>query len=809
MRAALSAAKAGIPMDDTEAAAPPLSPPRTSASIPTLAGALWRRKLWILVPTVIAFLASLGAVNLLTPRYTGEARVLLENRDTVYSRPDRDAGLAPASIDPEAVASQVQNVMSKDLALQIIHEMGLARRAEYDPVQKGLGVSGMVLVLAGLLPDPRKVPQEERVLDSYYKRLLAYPLGKSRVIAIEFQSEDPKVAADVANRIAEEYLRREEGAKNQTNRATSDWLDKAIEPLMQKVVAAEAKVEVFRAAKGLFVGSNNTSISSQQLAELNTQLSSARAQQADLAARAKVIREALRLGKVFETSEVINNELVRRLLEQRAALKAQIAFEERTLLPGHPRMKELAGQLGDLENQVRAAAERAARAFDNDARAAGARVASMQAELDSQKKTTALSNEDEVQLKALEREAVALREQLNSYRNKFLDAAARASENAQPADARIISRAFPQSEPTFPKKIPIVLLATLGTLVVTASLIAAQVLMARQALPDMLGEGADFAFAAPGPAVPPAMRAARPVEAPAGSPADAAAPLPWERNAESLADRLRAAIPFGRKKTDRPASEPFPAPARYPFPEFAEAAPTPAFGAQGSGGSAFTPPAAPAPVPGPIEDLVRELAAMDFNGQGKVLIVFGLEREARAGLTALRIGRRLAADGACLILDLLGPPQGGRGANLYQRLIAPGAPGLSAYLDRVASFGDIIHRDARSGLHVLPAGAALHHRVVAARTREELATLVEALRHAYSHVVIDAGTIGGAGEFFAEAGDVLVLVTRGMEDDPFLARTIERLEGLRDAPVYALPDDATAEFVAANDGFPAPGVGSA
>ncbi|MCA1952753.1 MAG: GumC family protein, partial [Hyphomicrobiales bacterium] len=505
--------------------------PATSESIGGLAGALWRRRLWILVPTLLAFLLAMATVNLLTPRYTGEARVLLENRDTVYSRPDRDLSPGNAAIDPEAVASQVQNVMSKDLALDIIREMGLARRAEYDPVQKGLGLSGTVLVLLGLQKDPRQIPQEERVLEMYYKRLLAYPLGKSRVIAIEFQSEDPKVAADVANRIAEEYLRREEGAKNQTSRATSDWLDKAIEPLMRKVVAAESRVEAFRASKGLFVGANNTSISTQQLAELNTQLSAARAQQADLQARARLIREALRLGKVFETSEVINNELVRRLLEQRAALKAQIAFEERTLLPGHPRMKELGGQLADLEGQVRAAAERAARALDNDARAAGARVASMQAELDSQKKTTALSNEDEVQLKALEREALALREQLNSYRNKFLDAAARASENAQPADARVISRAFPQSDPTFPKKIPIVLLATLGTFVIASTLVAAQVLMARQALPAHVDP--EYGVASP---FLPAMPAPPAMPEPAAPEPD---PLPWEASPSGWRAALR------------------------------------------------------------------------------------------------------------------------------------------------------------------------------------------------------------------------------------------------------------------------------
>jgi uncharacterized protein involved in exopolysaccharide biosynthesis len=762
-------------MPQSEIMAAPFRP--TYESVGGVVAALWARKVWIIVPTLIAFVLSMLVVNIMTARYTGEARILLENRETFYSRADRDITNGPtAAIDPEAVASQVQNVMSKDLALKVINDLGLAKRAEFDPVQNGIGVLGQIQISLGLIRDPRSIPQEERVLDTFFRRLLAFPLGKSRVISIEFQSEDPQLAAQVANRIAEEYLQREEGAKNQTSKVTSEWLDKAIDPLMKKVIAAEGKVEAFRAAKGLFVGSNNTSISTQQLAELNTQLSQSRAQQADLQARSRVIREAIRHGKVFETSEVINNELVRRLLEQRAQLKAQVAFEERTLLPGHPRMKELGSQLADLEGQVRSAADRAARAFENDARAAGARVASMQAELDSQKKTAALSNEDEVQLKSLEREAVALREQLNSYRNKFLDAAARSNESAQPADARVISRAFPQSDPTFPKKVPIVLLATLGTLVLACTLIATQVLMARQNLPL-------YADAAYDEAQPPAHAAY-----PAAHPAEPDADMPAGRGFAPAGLSLPFGFGRGRTAPAPPDEEPMPEPVipLRPAATLRRHTATPT---------------------GAADDLARELAMMDFNHQGKVVLVFGLAQETGAAtgtaLSAVRFARRFAAEGAAIVIDLVGQGFSGRGGNLYARMLPPGAMGLNAFFDRVASLGDIIHRDSRTPLHVMPAGEPLHHRIAGHAARAELTTLVEALRRTYSHVVIDGGPIGGAGEFFAGLADAIVLLSRQPQEDHLLRRTVERLEGYRDAPVFVMAEDGGTEYAAANDAYPA------
>ncbi|MCA0404686.1 MAG: exopolysaccharide transport family protein [Proteobacteria bacterium] len=750
---------------------------RGHESVLGVGAALWRRKAWIILPTLLAFVGSLIFVTLARPRFTGEARVLLENRETAYSRADRDTRAQDPNIDAEAVASQVQNVMSRDLALKVVRDMGLANNPEFNTLLRGPGMMGKVMGLIGLGPK-ETMSGEDRAIATYLTRLMVYPQGKSRVISIEFQSEDAKLAADVANKIATEYLLREEGAKSDTSRSSSEWLDRAIDPLVKKVQAAEAKVEAFRSAKGLFMGTGGGTITTQQLTELNTQLTNARTQQADLQARARLIREAVRLGRIFETSEINNNELVRRLLEQRAALKAQMALEERTLLPGHPRMRELAAQLGDLEGQIRAAAERAARALENDARVSGARVASMQAEIDSQKKTAALSNEDEVQLKSLERDANTLREQLNSYRLKYLDAAARAGENAHPADARIISRAFPAIEPTFPKKLPIVLLATLGTLALTSTLIATNALMARAAAspaPLAAGQVDPYGYGAVPPAYAPVP--AQPVEAMAYAPEPAGiAPAPV---AEPAPRKGGLSLPFGLGKRVQPVvvQPAQSAPATAPEETFIPAEPS----------------------YGPAEELARELAMMDMRGHGRVIMVYALESEPRLSLITLRCARRLARDSAAVVLDLVGQGGDRMGGNIFARSLAPGAAGLNAYLDHTAALGDIIHRDSRTQLHIIPSGGPAFQRLAASAMRDQVSGLIEALRRSYSDVIVDGGTIGGSGELFAHHADAVVLISRRAEDDAFLTRTVEKLEALRDAPVFVVNEGEVETPRAAND----------
>lgn len=449
--------------------------------------ALWtaikRRRLWIVAPTLAALGLSFLAVNVVTPRYTGEARLLLENRGGFYALPGQPASDTSGQFDAEAVQSQVQVIMSRDLAREAIKRIGLVGNPEFDSGAGALGALRKVAVMMGLGTHPADRSPEERVLEKYYDRLLVYPVARSRIVAIEFTSQDRALAAKAANTIAETYLEFQEAAKQDNARSASAWLSTTIEPLRKRVAEAEAKVEAFRTQHGLFAGPNNTSINAQQLADLSAQLSAARSQQADAQAKAGLIRDAIKQGRTFEIPDVANNELVRRLIEQRVNLRAQIAAESRSLLPGHPRIKELNAQLADLEGQLRAAAERAVRTQENEAKIAGQRVESFQAALDGQKKNVASSNDSEVQLRALELDARTLREQLEQYMQRYREAVARDTLNATPADARIISRAVEPTDPSFPKKLPIVLISTLATFLIALATIVTRELLNGQARP--------------------------------------------------------------------------------------------------------------------------------------------------------------------------------------------------------------------------------------------------------------------------------------------------------------------------------------
>ena len=447
-----------------------------SIDLARLYRALMARKRWILGPSLAALALSLAYVEVVSPKYTGVAKVLIENQEGYFTRPDKAAGEAPPPLDPEAIASDVETLTTPDVARKIADRLKLASQPEFNPLAGGL--SSIINSFFGSKTDPAKT--DAAVVDAVLARLTVFAQTKSRVMQIEFLSKDPDIAAQGANAAAEIFLENSQAAKQESAKAAGDWLAKKIETLRAKVVESGAKVAAFRTQSGLLTGGaadGSATVSGQQLTEINTRLVEARAAQGEANAKARTLRALIKEGRFEEVPDVAKDDSLRRLVEQRTNLRGQMASLSKTLLPQHPQMRELTAQLSDLENEIKNAALHAVKGTESDARTAALQVEDLNAALTSQSKTVASGDEDNVQLKSLELDAKAARDQLESYVQKYREASARDAEGASPPDARIISQAATPRVPTFPQKGPIVALSTLAAFLLACGGAATQALL--------------------------------------------------------------------------------------------------------------------------------------------------------------------------------------------------------------------------------------------------------------------------------------------------------------------------------------------
>lgn len=691
--------------------------PGREATFSDIVRALRSRWRFVTLMTLLALVASAIFVNVVAPRYTGLAQLLLQTPDTYYTRPGADRASPDASqqIDEQAVASQVQVIQSRDLARDAIKQLGLVGNPEFD---KSSDLMRRILSTLGI-SRPKEGAAEDRVLDEYYDHLLVYPVGKSRIVSIEFRSRDADLAARAANVVSGLYLGLQEDAKKDVARSASNWLGSNIDDLRKRLAESEAKVEAFRSKSGLLSGAGTTTLSAQQLSDMSTQLGAARTAQGDAQAKAQLIRELVKDGRGFEIPDVANNELIRRLIEQRINLRAQLALESRTLLPQHPRMKELNAQLADLEAQIRGAAERTARTLENDSRIAGSRVQSLEAAIDQQKKVVAQANEGEVQLRALDREARIQRDQLETYLARYREASVRDVGSAAPPEARIVSRAVVPQTPSFPKKAPTVVLATIAAFVLSAGLV-----VAREILSSTPPEPARYRETRP-------VRRDEEAERRSWASADAA-PMP-----------LAATLAGAASTEVRPAG---PVTASEPLPELATEL-------------TMAPPTPDARYD--FADLVDRLRRIDVTGRARRVLVAGVAD----GAEAADVGRGLAlslAVGERVVVVEIDPSR-----------ISEHAPGLTDLVAGNASFTEVIHREPGSQLHRIAVGTGRGESL--ARQPEGFDVVASALDQTYDWVIcmLFAGSDGDLMELLGHRADIVVIASNLEPANQDLVHTYE------------------------------------
>lgn len=449
--------------------------------IGALFAALKRNWLFIVLGAVLFAVLTWGVAQFLTPYYRSEARILIETRESVFTRPNAGSENDRPLLDAEAVKSQVELVGSAQVLAKVATDLKLADYAEFYP--KTMSPVKQVLVMLGLRPDPRTIPASEQVLTRMRENLQIYAVTGSRVIVVEFAAKNPQIAADVANKIANEYIAMQVAAKRQLTGDATGWLAPEIDQLTKKVREAESKIADFRAATDLLNTSGNTSLATQQMSDISSELSRLKAQRAASEAKAESIRAALKKGvPVNSLPEVMSSGIMQQLNERRGALMAEIANLSTTLLDGHPRLQGLRAQLADLDRQIRQEGNTILKSLDNEVNTARSLEQEQTRELNRLKAQAAEAGSKEVELRALEREAAAQRDLLQTYLARFREASSRVDRTDQPADARIFSDATVAGEPYFPKVLPMVSMSFVAGLLLLSVFVLLRELFSGRAL---------------------------------------------------------------------------------------------------------------------------------------------------------------------------------------------------------------------------------------------------------------------------------------------------------------------------------------
>ncbi len=698
--------------------------------IGALFASLWRNKLRILVGSLLLTALAFLLMSLVSPKYRAETRILIETGESVFTRPANQQADDRPVLDQEGIKSQVELIGSSDLLKRVIVKLDLAKNPELSAGAEPSALSRLFGAV-GIGNNPDEETRDDYILQSVRDRLLVYNVAASRVIVIQFSSKDPALAASVANAIADEYVATQQSAKSRANTDAAGWLQPEIADLSQRVKDAEAKVAAYRGSSDLLIGQNNAVLATQQLSELSTELSRVRANRAASEASAQSVRAALAKGAPVETlPAVMASPLIQRLRERQVQLNNDIADLSASLLSGHPRIRALRSQLADLNNQIRLEARKVLGSLEAEAETAGLRESQLTSSLNELKEQSSKAGEEEVELRALEREATAQRQLLESYLTRYREASSRTDRGYLPADARIFSRADRPIEPYFPKKIPMTIAAFVASLLLLSIITLLRALFSGQALRPAANTQPVVAEAITAPV------AVRDIPEPARPVVEAAQPM-----AEPVAP-LAADI---HEMPEEPAvSEAKEQQAELDTSAVEAPAEAPAISTGHSG----------------IANVATRLMA---SGAARAVVVSPEGDEASA-LTILLV-RELADRGVRVILvDMTGSGEIGR-----SMLDDKNLPGITNLLVSEKHFSDVIHPDHYSQAEIIPLGN--HDPAKAMQSVGRLPMILNALQSAYDLVVVDAGpaTVVELKHLLADGTELILGVVD--PDDPDVAAT--------------------------------------
>ena len=406
---------------------------------------------WLPIAAIVAISLILGGAILsqLTPMYTAEAELIIEAQRPAL--PTLEAVLPALGTDEQSILTESAVLQSGILLGSVVKRLDLASDPEFNSTPPGF-----ISRLTESEREASKAAGDDRqnfVVNSLASRLKIGNIRDSRVITVAVTSESPDKAAEIANTLVAEYLESRRSARFAASSETNAWLADRIGELQVKLMESEKRVEEFRSNAELLEAGGSTLIS-QQLAELSGHIIVARA--ATEAARAELTQvsnliEAPDSGGIYASDQLSQSPLVQELRRQQVMLEREVAEISSELGPAHPRMVQLKADAADLENQIAVEISKVEQGLRNAVTVALAREKGLERQSVEMQRQLSKTNEDEIQLRALEREADANRDLLETLLARQKELGSPNQLQIGQPDARVISYAATPANPSFPQ----------------------------------------------------------------------------------------------------------------------------------------------------------------------------------------------------------------------------------------------------------------------------------------------------------------------------------------------------------------------
>ena len=414
-----------------------IEPPEQSA-VP-LAHYLWllRRHRWRILAFVFACVTATLLISLrLTPIYESTATVDID-RQIPTAVIGQDATRMPLNDADQFLATQAKLIQSDSVLRPVVqqyHLQDLEREAK------------------DITPEKSQAEEDAPVL---LKKLKITRPPNTYLLLISYRSTDPKLAANVANGVAQSYVQHTYNIRFRSAASLATFMEKQLEELKAKMERSSAALAQFERELNVINPEEKTSILSARLLQLNTEYTNAQADRVRKESAWKSVQtDSLEAAQVSTQGDNLKT-LAAKLDDARQ----KFADTKTHYGPNHPEYRKAAVQVEEIERQLQQARKNTVARVEVEYKEAVNRESMLQKAVTETKGEFDRVNARSFEYQALKREADADKTLYEELVRKIKEAGINAG--FQNSSIRIADPARAAIKPVFPNLQLNVLLAFL------------------------------------------------------------------------------------------------------------------------------------------------------------------------------------------------------------------------------------------------------------------------------------------------------------------------------------------------------------
>jgi succinoglycan biosynthesis transport protein ExoP len=388
---------------------------------------------------------------------TYQSKILLEvlgvNQDFLSGKGLDPNG--PAGSADSYVVTQTKLLMTDEVIDRAARVLGPTVPAEISGRES---IATRVRRLLGMRVKP--APESgEALIQQMLRSAAVKPEGEASLISITVEGPDPKLTANVANTLVEQYIQQIQESRWNAAARTGEFLRGQLEGMRRKLQASEDAMQNYARSVGLiYTDASHESVAAERLRSVQQDLAHAEADLDDKQSQLELIKNSVvdALPKAYDDGQL--REYKSRLADlQRQKADLLVSFSSK-----HYKVQHVQSQINELQAEMEGERRTIVRRVQNDYGAARRRAQLLQDTYHRQLATVSDQSLAQVKYNMLQHEVDASREVYQSMLQRVKEATVMSAVRA--SSVRVANAAKPAKRPYSPNPVKDLGIGMLGAL---------------------------------------------------------------------------------------------------------------------------------------------------------------------------------------------------------------------------------------------------------------------------------------------------------------------------------------------------------